>query len=548
MSDSKGVDRRSQSPAVVQVSSSARTIRETVESIVIAFVLAFLFRTFEAEAFVIPTGSMAPTLQGRHKDIECPKCGRQYQVSASVEAADNMADRRPVVGATCPQCGFHLEVGANSKDGDFPSYNGDRILVGKFSYEFGEPKRWDVIVFKYPEDAKINYIKRLVGLPGETIRITEGNIYTRGPHQPAELQDQFVIQRKPHDKLRAMLQMVYDNQHQPEELIAAGWPANWQPDPAAPGEWTITSGNREFATDQPAGSQAWLRYHHIIPSRDAWRELRQDQPLTRPEPKPVTDRYAYNSYETSPRNPFNDGDENWVGDLAVEFDLQVKEARGEVFIELVRGGTPLLCRINLQSGECTFSSPALPGFGPKATTAINTSGKYHILFTNVDDELRLYVDGEPVQFDSPTAYEPTKQMFEAVGHGWFGVQPGANDTAPVAIGADGAAVEISGLKVLRDIYYTSLDGQGPPPGSIEFELKQYADEPQLDQFFVLGDNSPQSKDSRLWEDGQHYVERKLLIGKALWIYWPHSFGYVEIGDTHIPFPFFPNVRRMGYVR
>ena len=39
-------------------------IRETVESIVIAFVLAFLFRTFEAEAFVIPTGSMAPTLMG----------------------------------------------------------------------------------------------------------------------------------------------------------------------------------------------------------------------------------------------------------------------------------------------------------------------------------------------------------------------------------------------------------------------------------------------------------------------------------------------------
>jgi len=44
--------------------------RETIESIVIAFVLAFLFRTFEAEAFVIPTGSMAPTLMGRHKDVD----------------------------------------------------------------------------------------------------------------------------------------------------------------------------------------------------------------------------------------------------------------------------------------------------------------------------------------------------------------------------------------------------------------------------------------------------------------------------------------------
>ena len=60
-------------------------MRETVESIVIAFVLAFLFRTFEAEAFVIPTGSMAPTLMGRHKDVDCPKCGYRYQVSASEE-------------------------------------------------------------------------------------------------------------------------------------------------------------------------------------------------------------------------------------------------------------------------------------------------------------------------------------------------------------------------------------------------------------------------------------------------------------------------------
>ena len=48
-----------------------------------AFVLAFLFRTFEAEAFVIPTGSMAPTLMGRHKDVYCPKCGCEYQISAS---------------------------------------------------------------------------------------------------------------------------------------------------------------------------------------------------------------------------------------------------------------------------------------------------------------------------------------------------------------------------------------------------------------------------------------------------------------------------------
>ena len=64
---------------------SSSAIRETIESVVIAFVLAFLFRTFEAEAFVIPTGSMAPTLMGRNKDLVCPECGCPYQVSASSE-------------------------------------------------------------------------------------------------------------------------------------------------------------------------------------------------------------------------------------------------------------------------------------------------------------------------------------------------------------------------------------------------------------------------------------------------------------------------------
>ena len=68
---------------------SAAAIRETVESIVIAFVLAFLFRTFEAEAFVIPTGSMAPTLMGRHKDLVCPRCGCAYRVGSSEEVDEN---------------------------------------------------------------------------------------------------------------------------------------------------------------------------------------------------------------------------------------------------------------------------------------------------------------------------------------------------------------------------------------------------------------------------------------------------------------------------
>ena len=68
-----------------------------------------------------------------------------------------------------------MDVGeGNPQDEDYPSYKGDRILVSKFAYQFADPERWDVAVFKYPGGAKTNFIKRLVGLPGETLEIVEG--------------------------------------------------------------------------------------------------------------------------------------------------------------------------------------------------------------------------------------------------------------------------------------------------------------------------------------------------------------------------------------
>ncbi|MBU3912193.1 MAG: signal peptidase I [Candidatus Omnitrophica bacterium] len=92
-------------------------MKEWVEPIVIAVVLALIIRTFVVQAFKIPTGSMRPTLM-----------------------------------------------------------EGDRILVNKFIYKFREPVRGDVIVFVSPEDKKKDFIKRLVGLPGEEIEISNGTI------------------------------------------------------------------------------------------------------------------------------------------------------------------------------------------------------------------------------------------------------------------------------------------------------------------------------------------------------------------------------------
>src|SRR5215475_8958201 len=63
--------------------STASSIKDTIESILVAFILAFVFRAFVVEAFVIPTGSMAPTLLGAHMRFRCDDCGYQFDVNYS---------------------------------------------------------------------------------------------------------------------------------------------------------------------------------------------------------------------------------------------------------------------------------------------------------------------------------------------------------------------------------------------------------------------------------------------------------------------------------
>ena len=84
---SKLAERTSQPAAAVgrdENQDKKRQRRESIESFVVVF-LAFLIWSFEAEGFVIPTGSMAPTLMGRHKEIVCPECGYTYTVNADCE-------------------------------------------------------------------------------------------------------------------------------------------------------------------------------------------------------------------------------------------------------------------------------------------------------------------------------------------------------------------------------------------------------------------------------------------------------------------------------
>src|SRR5262249_37844128 len=178
-------------------SAGEGNLKDTIEQTLIAFILAFIFRAFVVEAFVIPTGSMAPTLMGAHMRFRCEDCGYEWTVNFSSpgdgddmfipkRANDFLRDRDKVFALRCPNCGFRVPR-QNPTDEDNSATNppvsyGDRILVLNYLYLFQDPARWDVVVFKAPAepqrwDYSQNYIKRLIGKPGETIMILDGDIY-----------------------------------------------------------------------------------------------------------------------------------------------------------------------------------------------------------------------------------------------------------------------------------------------------------------------------------------------------------------------------------
>jgi signal peptidase I len=290
---------------------------------------------------------------------------------------------------------------------------------------------------------------------------------------------------------------------------------------------------------------------------------------------------------------------NWVGDLAVEAKVSVEESRGELLLDLVEAGYHFQATIDLKSGDAKLAiidartGQRLP-FEAEAKTPVNQAGDYTLRLANVDDQILLWVDGELVDFDDST-YDPDK-LFAATGGRrgmipWADVGEGGDqgDLTPAGVAARGAKLSVSRLAVLRDVYYIAandeirndsaervmdydlplvnqeIQGERAPALSNFHELLRRADawawfrtrrykdfKVQAGQLFVMGDNSPESADCRLWAKeggrgvpGGRYLDRRLLIGKAVCVFWPHSWG----GIPGVPkLPGFPNFGDMRLVR
>ncbi|RKY32294.1 MAG: signal peptidase I [Candidatus Omnitrophota bacterium] len=127
-------------------------IREWAESIIIAFILAMIIRTFVIQAFKIPTGSMRPTLM----------------------EGDLILVNKFIYGAKIPFTDFRLPA-------------------------LREPETGDVVVFIYPQDPKKDFIKRLIAAGGDTVEIRKGKIYVNEQAQTeGEFTQRYYYNRGPY--------------------------------------------------------------------------------------------------------------------------------------------------------------------------------------------------------------------------------------------------------------------------------------------------------------------------------------------------------------
>lgn len=587
--------------------------RETMEQVALIVTSVILFKGFVADPFVIPTGSMAPSLMGRHKETTCPQCGERFAVNASERSDSPFSaradDRRAndIVGAICVNCRFPVDLESE------PNYSGDRILVNKvplrmpFWSEACAPDRWDVLVFLYPERPNMHYIKRLVGLPGESIRIGGGDVYVAkaeaeadaagdgdseaegagggsgagGPHRLAT---------KPLDKIRAIRIPVHDDRHRPEALKNRPEWARWAPTRAE--TWRSGSGPASYrleaadARPGPLGGE-WLelRYGHRVPDQRQWEEILSGRRTSRPPRATlITDFVSYNTGRArrpSLYDPEGWMQPHWVGDLCVTGRLEVLQPRGAFRVELVRAGRAFRCELDFERGSATLWEGDRR-LTPPAPSGVTSAGSHEFEFINFDGRLIFCLDGKSL-FGEGLTY---RTEFEP------GAAPTEADLSPVAVAGQGTSVEVSDLRITRDLYHTRRAGSeeyrsllaGVRDESAMFDFLSDPDrfaaigrgelsEPYVigpDHYMMLGDNSTRSSDSREWRREDQYdeitrtgwttiprraheVPANYLIGKAFLVYWPHAVPMwpripARIGGNDVLLPFRPNFERMGFIR
>ena len=568
-------------------SSSTRTVMESLVSLSLAVIL---FRTFAVEGYMISTGSMAPTLLGYHKRVTCPACRYEFPFGVafdeSVDDSGKIADSPQ--WAMCPNCG---QGGIDVRTQ--PRNEGDQLLVQKDSYSFIPPKRWEVVVFRNPDHPTDVYVKRVAGLPGESVQVRHGDLYINGRLHHKHIKAQ-----------RAVRILVYDDRCSPQN--DKFWKPRWIPvsdlksgqKSASKGDsqdaptWIgkdsvyVIDDTSESTTTRPIPGDAdnskpkqlaetsdadmkWLTYRHWIrsggdhrshvpmnswPDAIALPESFSDRLSYHAEGKhlicigampsdvakrvmlasndlsfrktiydlylqshiaPVTDEYGYNR-DLPWHNPLD------VHDLMCEFQLAFHRGEGEFVVQMRVADQTMRGVFDVESRQVQLYVNSDPR--PVRTAEFDElwlNEPARVEMSLFDRQVILAVNGEPVFTSYP---------FQ------IGQEESASDRHPIQIGARGLKVQVSELKVYRDVYYTN--GKGRHGVNEPCPLGD-------GEYFMLGDNSPVSLDSRSWVNAA--VSREQLLGKPLFVHLPSKPGKFRWGNHEINFRV-PDFSRIRYVR
>ena len=373
---------------------SSHPWRDNIEAITISIVIIVLFKYFILEAYKIPTGSMQPTLMGWD----------------------------------------------NGKGGGVF----DRVLVDKLSYQFRDPERFEVTVFKYPLDKSKNFIKRLWGMPGEDMKVEGGDVFVK---EPGSDEDAWAIPVRSDKLLESMLRRL-----------------------KATGEWHVPSRGWQIKGDD------------LIASTGGQAQFPRTQST-------VKDHYG-DGYPGKLGPLVERGKKamakNDVGDLRIETTLCPTDDCREIEIEFREG----LRRYRLQvpgpkaAKSQTATLLVTLSNGDEDPVAVRAekpfsmeAGKcYDVQAQNIDNRVRLSIDGE-VLIDAAVPTITPREL---------------TDTG-INLRTTGGGAEFQDIAIWRDIYYTSL-GQNYTQWTI----------PE-GHYLMMGDNTQDSSDSRDWMLGHYRV-------------------------------------------
>lgn len=572
-----GMEGMSMSVAVVKVqissaNSGQSNIKETFTSIIIAFTLAFVFRGFVIEAFLIPTGSMAPTLRGQHIALNSPQSGYDWAGGPReyIRGTQNPAPVQQNVSATDPMTG--MTIGPRN----MPNQMGDRIFVLKYLDGVYEPQRFDVVVFKNPIDPTINYIKRLVGLPNEEIALIDGDVWTRQP-QPSDADllakgenlwrlPGWTIARKPLRAQEAMWQPVFNSAYAPIDSTKDGrtiFEQRWRGIGNGPSgsDWKVGGREYTFTGTGKGDGKTVLEWNA--------------------ERFPISDFYSYNDMPNIRAEYFPVSDVRMSAGIRPTVEGQkmscvVYARQSEFRADLdPKAGTAVL-RMRPRPAD----DRGVPNAPPAEDWKIVAEGKLpagtlavgrvtNVSFAHVDQSMELLIDDASIakgvydwsplervtrSIKTPEAIEGQRDALDVikasnnlltVRQNYRPVRAQFEFEGP----AGGGAFTLYRVGMERDIWYQPGIYQSGPSAGLP-AAATHPREPHVlndKQIFVCGDNSPASLDARYWDHPDPWVAQidptvgvvntELLIGKAFVVYFP-----APKRRGNIPVPSFGDMR------